>query len=284
MVLTAIDVWNAATFDDELSSLLADHAALIRNYMTADRDIFLSYDLGRGPRRPLMRPDNPHATSFLALKETVSKEMSSRIIRAWHYTRLTGSELESMRRDGIHLSTPKTLRARLDALITSGKLDAQQADALFKYSPFHQQLDIRANRFWMVSHPIAVDDSGVVPLMSHWGGEVASMWVDDPLLLHPLTVIGKARVLEVYAPLSFSRHSYSAAEAVIATFSRSLGCIPDNRGFDLYVTVPLPPSALIQVHSSDDGTFPVLGRGYPADYADTSADDWRALTGTGENS
>ncbi len=274
MVLAAIDVWNAATFDDELSSFLADNADLIRNYITTERDIFLSYELGRRPGRPLLRPNNPHACSFLALEEAVGKEMSSRVVRAWHYTRLTDTELETMQREGIQLSTVASLRARLDALVASGVLSTHGADSLFSQSPLNQgKLEIRSNKFYMVSHPIAIDDGDVVPLMAHWGGEVVSMLVEDADLLALLSSIGKPRVLEIEAPLSLSQHSYSAAEAVIATFSRSLGCIPDNRGFDLYISSPLPPNALKRVHGNDDNTFYVLGRGYPADYAHTNSAD-----------
>jgi hypothetical protein len=38
----------------------------------------------------------------------------------------------------------------------------------------------------MTSHPVCVGDGGVEPLLKHWGGEVASMWVRDEALLSPL--------------------------------------------------------------------------------------------------
>jgi hypothetical protein len=48
VVSRLIDVWDAKTFDDELSALLETDADLVRNYMTTENQIFLSYDLGRG--------------------------------------------------------------------------------------------------------------------------------------------------------------------------------------------------------------------------------------------
>jgi hypothetical protein len=53
-----------------------------------------------------------------------------------------------LRREGIHLSTPETLRSRLDLLVASGVISAQLADALFAASPFHgkqQDFDARVD-------------------------------------------------------------------------------------------------------------------------------------------
>jgi hypothetical protein len=70
----------------------------------------------------------------------------------------------------------------------------------------------------MISHPLAIHDSGVEPLMSHWGGEFASMWMRDPGLLAQLATIGSARVIELAIPVAATNHSYSAGNAVVATF------------------------------------------------------------------
>jgi hypothetical protein len=280
MALGLIDVWDAKTFDKELAAILAKEADLVRNYMTTDHRIFLSHDLGRGPERSILRPDNRYASAFLALRDGIGDKMQSRTIRAWHYTRLAEPEVMALRRDGIHLSTPATLRARLDALVASGGLGMQLADALYVASPFHSdQLGARSNKFWMVSHPLAIDDGGVMPLMAHWGGEVASMWTKDPALLTPLAATGKPRVLELAVPLALTRHSYPAGEAVIATFGRTLGCVPSKHAFDLYVAAPLGPDALVEVHSEGDASFDALGQSYPKGYVDVDIGPWKELTG-----
>jgi hypothetical protein len=283
MALGIIDIWDHKTFDEELLAILNGHADLVRDYMTTENDIFLSHDLGRGPKRSVLRPNNDYASAFLAFTEAIGEQMQLRTIRAWHYTRLTELELEIMLRDGIHLSTPETLQTRLNALVASGDLSAEISDKLFAASPFHSdQFEIRSNKFWMVSNPILTDDSGVTPLMSHWGGEVASMWTEDPVLLDPLAVIGTPCVLEVAAPLKLTKHAYRAAGAVLATFGRSLGCIPDGNGLDLYVTAPLEPNAILRVHRAADTTFEIIGRGYPDGFVDVRLDHWKQLTGEDE--
>ncbi len=83
-----IDVWSTDTFDPDLQKFLESHATLIRAYFDIDNAIFLSYDLGRGHPRPVIRPENPHASNFYRLLEDAGRLMTQRTIRAFHYTRL----------------------------------------------------------------------------------------------------------------------------------------------------------------------------------------------------
>lgn len=280
MVLAPIDVWDLQTFDPELVSLLNEKAKLIRDYLKIDRDIFLSHELGRGLGRSLIRPENPFALEYYALKEIVGAAMGQRTIRAFHYTRLTDREVETLLRDGIHVSTPKTLRSRFDQLVDSGELALDVADRLYAESPFHSdQLESRSDKFWMTSHPISVDDSGVTPLLQHWGGEVASMWMRDETLLARLKNLGQSRIIEVAVPLLATRQSYSAGEAVIATFARSNGSTPSKNAFDLYVHQPLPGAAILAVHTEGEGPFSKMGQSYPIGFVDVDIGRWNELTG-----
>jgi hypothetical protein len=211
-------VWNRATFDPDLIDELNSHAALMLSYFETDRRIFLEHDLGRS--RSMIRPDNPYAEKFIRFTEAISASMEERTIRAWHYTRLTEAEVQTLRLDGVHLSTPETLRQRLAAVVASGAISSELASQLRAQSPFQtSQLATRTNRFWMTSHPVRVDDSGVDPLMKHWGGEVASMFVRDEASLAPLATLGRARIVELAVPVSIADAGYSAGRAVIGTFA-----------------------------------------------------------------
>jgi hypothetical protein len=275
-----IDVWDAQSFDPELTALLHDHLDVITAYVARDREIFLAHELGRS--RSLMRPENVHAGAFIALQEAIGEAMDERTIRAWHYTRLTDAEVDLLRRDGIHLSTPQTLKTRFAVLVASGDLTTAQAEALFAASPFHTQLESRIDKFWMNSHPIAIDDGGVEPLMAHWGGEVASMHMQDEAQLAPLAAIGRPRILEVAVPLSSTNHAFSAGCAVVATYGRAHGAHPEKKDFDLYVHEPLPASALLAVHTQGEVSFDAVGRSQPPGFVDVSIGFWKALTGEDE--
>lgn len=118
----------------------------------------------------------------------------------------------------------------------------------------------------MTSHPVSVEDRGVVALMERWGGEVASFWLSDPQLSSTLAGIGTARVIEVAAPLAKTRHSHSAATAAVATLGRTAGAIPEKSDFDLYVNAPLESGSVLAVHTEGDTTFAAIGKSYPPDY------------------
>jgi len=274
---TPIDVWDTKTFDPALSTLLAENTALVRAYMERDRQIFLDHDLGRS--RSILRPVNAHAGAYQLLAETLGREMDSTAVRAWHYTRLTNREVDLLRRDGIQLSTLPSLRARLDAQVEAGAITAETAAALFAASPFHRQMESRSNKFWMTSHPIAIDDGGVAPLMAHWGGEGASMWMKDPALLGQVAALGAPRILEILVPIVATNHAHPAGEAVLATFGRGLGCIPEKRAFSLYAKSALPPDAVLAVHTEGEPAFAAMGQGHPPGFVDVSIGWWKALTG-----
>jgi hypothetical protein len=274
MIANPVDVWDAHTFDSELMDVLENEVDLIRKFFETERQIFLSYDLGRGPRNTIVRPQNPHARAFNAFQESMSGEMQRRIIRAFHYTRLTDREVETINRKGVHLSTPETLRRRLDGLIAAGQLTRNAAEQIYAGSPFQgDQLQVRSDKFWMTSHPVSVDDGGVEYLLAYWGGEVASMWISDDGLRSLLASLGKPRIIEIAVPMSSTRHALGAGQAVVATFARLHGAITDKRAFDVYVERSLPPAVVLAVHTEGDVPFVGMGRGYRSTYIDMDSND-----------
>lgn len=278
--MTLVDVWNVETFDRELTTLLSAEADMIRAYMDRDLEIFRTFENTTGPDRALFRPENVHAGAFVALKERVMPLMAARTIRAWHYTRLTEIEADALRAGGVILSTIDTLKARLAARVQAGEMSPATADAALAASPLHHdQRRSRADKFWMVSHPVSIQDSGVEPLMAHWGGEVAHFWLKDPDHLTALASIGSRSVVELAVPLAATGFAWSAAEAAVAAYGRSLGCIPESRAFDLFALEPLPGSAILAIHRDGDPNFEAMARGYPDDYVDVQIGRWEALTG-----
>lgn len=247
-----IDVWNIDTFDSELRGDLDAHAALICNYMHTSRRQWLEHEAS-DHRMPC--PENPHAGDFMAVKEHVMRLMEDRTIRAWHYTRLTDTEVDTLRQTGIYPSSLDTIRSRFAAQVNAGAFTQEVADRLFADSPYQSdQLDARSGKFWMTSHPVDIQDGGVELLLESWGGEAAYFWQQDTTLQDMLKNMGRPRVLEIAMPLLHSRHTYSAAEAVVATYGRTLGCRPDKHAFDLYTRQPLGPAHILAVHSCESAS------------------------------
>lgn len=275
MTRDVIDVWNLETFDDELRAFLIGNGSLLQDYFSTSRENWLSRELSdrTGPY-----PDNPYAGDYIDLAETTMHLMQARAIRAWHYTRMTDTELEAIRRDGIHISSLEAIRVRFNAQVKAGVFSQAVADALFAASPYQgDQHDSRAGKFWMTSHPTDVEDGGVELLLGNWGGEAAYFWLRDPELEALVASIGKPRVLEVVVPLAVTRHTHSAGEAVLATFGRSLGCKPEKKAFDLYSTAALPAQAIIAAHTGGDATYGRIGCDYPTGFVDTDLGRWDEL-------
>lgn len=261
-----IDVWDIETFDPELRGDLDAHAELFQDYFVTSRRQWLEREASdhTGPY-----PHNPHAGEFIWVTEHIMRLMEARTIRAWHYTRMTDAEVDAIWQNGIYLSTLDTIRTRFDRQVAAGAFTQDVADRLLIDSPFQsEQLGSRSDKFWMVSHPVEIDDSGVELLLESWGGESAYFWQRDPALQALLRTIGRPRVMEIAMPLAHSRHTYSAAEAVVATYARTLDCRPDKEAFDLYTHQPLSADHLLAVHSEGDANFTAMARGYPVGYTD----------------
>lgn len=267
MMRGLIDVWNIETFDHQLRSELEAHADLIRAYLTTERSIEFERDVSR---HRMAYATNPYASDYLAFTEEIGRAMEARTIRAWHYTRLTNAEIDVIRGSGVQPSTLEGIRRRLDTQVAAGVFSEEHASALFASSPFQSAVQLRARtgKFWMVSHPQRIDDHGVIPLLSNWGGESVAFWLRDQALIGILARTGIGRVLEIAVPLKATTHSSRAGDAVVATLARAIGCKPDRNAFDCYVTRALGAEAIIAIHSEGEPHYTALARGYPSAFSD----------------
>lgn len=275
-----IDVWNVATFDAALRAALDQDAGLIRDHVDRDNAIFLEHDHGDSPRRSLIRPKNEHAGAHMHLTERIMALMNERTIRAWHYTRMTDDDVARMRVEGIRLSTPALLRERLDRLVAAGLVTPEQAADFVARSPFNSdQQQSRANKFYLASHPQRLTCSGVRSLLGFWGGEVVSFFVQDDPIARPLAAMGVARVLEVATPVRATRNAHNAAQAVLAAYARTLGCVESAHDFDVCVIEPVPAHAILRAHARGEPDFESMIAAYPPGYVDVMETYWRDLTG-----
>jgi hypothetical protein len=262
MTPTPIDVWNLETFDGTLLAELNARRDLLRNYELTRKRNFLEQ---QAAERWVPLKSNPYAAERnYVVEQVITTAMEQRTIRAWHYTRLTDDETALLKSGGVYVSTLEHIRRRLDVQVSARTLSAETADALYAASPFHHQHGSRAGKFWMISHPVAADNSGVELLLGHWGGEGVYFWLKDPELIERVKSFGRPRVIELAIPLEVTRHAYSAAKAVVATFLRTPGCDPDWSAFDLYTTSALGADAVLNIHTEGEPLFAALARGYPA--------------------
>ncbi len=92
MEVKPISLWDVSTFDTNLIDVLREHAELIRVFHETMKQ---------------------HAEAYCRLEQDIAECLRDRTIRAFHYSRLICSEVGTLRREGIHLSTQATFYGRL---------------------------------------------------------------------------------------------------------------------------------------------------------------------------
>lgn len=122
MLTAAIDVWNLAKFDEELSALLRTYGTTLLQYQVTSRT---SYEEQQAAHGWVPLKDNPFAADrMFILEQIMMPALEQRTIRAWHYTRLTDGEVDRFRVNGIQTSDLKGIRRRLDEQVAAGALDS----------------------------------------------------------------------------------------------------------------------------------------------------------------
>lgn len=262
------DVWNVKSFDQALRTKLDSQTQLVRDYLATSHRQFLEREASD---HRAAHPTNPFGRRYMDFNEEIGRDMESRTIRAWHYTRLVDEEVSDIQKNGIYPGTLDTLRRRLDAMAAKGLFSKADADALYAASPCHhrEQQPGRLGKFWMVSTPVPIDDGGVELLLENWGGESTYFWLEDERLERLVASLGRPRVIEIAVPLALTRHAYAAGCAVVGAFARTLGCRPERGAFDLYATEALGPASILNVHTAGDTTFGKIGLDYPAGFVAT---------------
>ena len=203
--------------------------------------------------------ENQYSEDYSKFIEDLSYLVPERNIRTWHFTRLTDQEVSLFLTKGVELSTKNSLNDRLARVVADGLLNENFATKILEDSPLHRgQADIREHQFCMISCPRSVRDCRVELLLQYWGGEVVYFWQQDAEILEALSRIGRSRVVELKLSLSCRYDCHSVAEAMAASFARSLGEVASQGCFDIFFKKPLPSSSIIQVHSEGEDGFNLL--------------------------
>jgi hypothetical protein len=103
-----IDVWDVGTFDAALLEALEENQQLIKAYFSTDHAINVEREASDW-RTPPIRT-NEHEEQFHQFAEKLTGLVEARHIRAWHYTRLSANEVETLKTEGVYVSNLESLR------------------------------------------------------------------------------------------------------------------------------------------------------------------------------
>lgn len=186
-------------------------------------------------------------------------------INTFHYSRLADDEVAQIHEHGLELSTPESLRRRLEARVRKRDLSQEEADVILSCSPLQTTaFGERSGRIWSVSGPLPIDDGGVAPLLEKWGGE-STYWCLQvhPLILERLAGIGRPRVVELAISLAEANSGFAASavtDGIFPAVASKLGFECRGQLNDLYVRKAIEPSRVLRIHTAGDGSFEALGR------------------------
>lgn len=257
-----IDVWNPGSFDRELRACLDGYAELIDVFLSESRRLFVEREAQTVRGMPEL---NRHGPAWCAMRDAVTALMADRVIRTWHFTRITDREIATIAHSGLQPMTLDLIERRLAALVEDGVIDSAGAAMLFAASPYHRQLDgNREGRIWLTAQPIPIADDGVIDLLGKWGGESISFTHRSGASSDRLAAIGKPAVVEVALPLHVTTRVGEAAGCVIDSYSAMLGF--DDiwpSAADIVAVKDICPQWIRAIHLEGEPAFERIGRGYP---------------------
>jgi len=234
MVGVVVDINIPSSYPRELKSLLDKNARLFVAYQNFEHET-LSMRLCDDPA--YLTRGNP---LDLAYKNFFETELLTLVkmydIFAWHYTRLTVTEIYALQSHGMKISNSDFLFERLSTLETTGVLSSNDTAEILKNSPLsnHNQKRVREGKVYFSSQPLPIDYDGITPFLSTWGGEVTFFWLKNFELKEKLGNIGRPIVIKAAVPLTHTNSDYSAAEAITSFYLDNGKKYDINRHFDLY--------------------------------------------------
>ncbi len=250
-----IDTWDARTYPKSVREQLSGVKSLIDAYY--QREVELDNPQDSDSLEAILR-ENKFADGFHRfIENNLMSCLDSEVIRGWHYCRLTEHEAQAMENGVLVSSSKASLRQRLENLSKEFQLSDKNIEAICEASPLsnEQQRKVRSHRFFMVSKPLPLDDSGVRPLIKFWGGEVAYFWLKDERLKQKLAAVGAPRIVECNVPVRGNKLAYRAATNIVETFCK-VSQVPS--AFDFHVSPKEGSLKILKVHSEGDPVFDEL--------------------------
>jgi hypothetical protein len=270
-----IDLWDIDTYDRDILEHLESHKGIIDGYFFLERkkDAMVAKLSTWEPIQP-----NSFAGDYMAAVDGLGEIISTKTLRAFHYTRMTDDEVEAMMANGIVPTSVEFLKQRVDRQVIAGALTQEQGDAIVKRSPLRTaDFGVRSG-FWSTSSPIHPSDSAVSLLVSHWGGESA-YWLltgtEDEGIVDILKGIGRGWVIEIAIPLAAANAGlagFSVARNAVREYASFLGHDLYTAGLDLAIEHSVPASSILRIHSEDEEDYQMIGRGYPVTFKEPGWD------------
>ena len=118
-----IDLWDPYSYDNDIHGFLDCNRQTIVDYFLKQSDLRKIEPPEDPVERALFQwPTNEFGPSFCAVVDELGTLMSTKTIRAFHYTRMTDDEVDFLLANGVVLTSTTFLRERVNRQVKAGHL------------------------------------------------------------------------------------------------------------------------------------------------------------------
>lgn len=220
------------------------------------------------PTLRICPPANAHKAGYERLLAGLEPLLVCHRLIGYHCTRLTSSEVVSIRRDGLHVLSPDLVRRRLLTAVADGHIAQDDCEYVLgsesvKSNLSDKPVGRRTGSIALCPNRSSLRKSySVFRLFRSWGGEaVYSAHEEDERVRHVLA-IGVPCIVQCAVPFDGAkRFSATFSALFVSQFVRDAVEYPDpDPGFDLFVDRNIEASNVLSIIQFHEPRFAELTR------------------------
>jgi hypothetical protein len=172
---------------------------------------------------------------------------------AFHCTRLLDHEVADVRAHGLRPLTLELVNERIERAHAHGYLGDADRNRLRERNVFAMnEAEYREDKVCVVLGRAGLDDTGVVSLMSRWGGE--AIYMCDPDSEEPVAFLGRPTIVTAGVDLSVS-HTLSPTYSSLGKMFVGTLLGTEHRIADVFVPGPVPAEDILAVWQPGDADY-----------------------------
>ena len=206
----------------------------------------------------------------------IERALKRYTIEGWHCTRLTDTEVDTIRERGLYPTSEEMLKHRLKEVTAKGIITNEIQNRLLARNGANEEA--RAGRIWFCFYqPYKTDEDAVGRFFSYWGGEALYRQHERDSVTGPiLAQIGTPRVIEVEVPITAIDQAYRCTFHIRQRWLKAGQETSGPReSLDSYSIRPIPPNYVKRIITYPEKSFCEI----------TGCAEWKryGLTDTGES-
>lgn len=226
----------------------------VLNFLANSHDLFLNWEL----RNEYRVTSKEYDSASCRLRDILS---TNYVFRGYHCTRLTDSEIQHIRANGMQLPNKELLHKRIDSIKQEGLINSLCCEHLKNINQADEPS--RAGRIWFCFFPPYRDGQGLERLFRSWGGEALyNSHESDPVYGPILKRIGTPCIIEAYVPIISLPRYDGLEDKVVRRYLVNRG-LKTAEGLDeSCAEQPIPSQNIFRIIPFSDSAFLKLTQCY----------------------